>query len=154
MRKTSKILVLVLVLAMMFAMASMFTTSAATPEKLYLTPNANWKQGNARFAAYFFGNGEKWVSMTDPDGDGIYEVEVPAGYPNVIFCRMNPGATANNWDNKWNQTADLVVPTDGPNHFTVKEGTWDSGGGTWSTYGSTCLHTNLGAEATCTTPQE
>ena len=154
MRKTSKILVLVLVLAMMFAMASMFTTSAATPEKLYLTPNANWKQGNARFAAYFFGNGETWVSMTDPDGDGIYEVVVPAGYPNVIFCRMNPGATANNWNNKWNQTADLVIPTDGPNHFTVKEGTWDSGGGTWSTYGSTCLHTNLGAEATCTTPQE
>ena len=153
MRKTSKILVLVLALAMMFTMASMFTTSAATPEKLYLTPNANWKQDNARFAAYFFGNGETWVSMTDPDGDGIYEVVVPTGYPNVIFCRMNPGTTANNWNNKWNQTADLVIPTDGPNHFTVKEGTWDSGGGTWSTYGSTCLHTNLGEEATCTTPQ-
>ena len=157
MRKLSKILVLVLVLTMMFAMSSMFTTSAASqPEYLYLTPNANWKQSNARFAAYFFGNGETWVSMTDSNGDGVYEVKVPTAktYPNVIFCRMNPGASANNWNNKWNQTADLTIPTSGANHFTVKEGTWDSGGGTWSTYGSTCKHTNVGPAATCTTAQE
>ena len=99
---------------------------------LYLKPNANWKKDNARFAAYFWGAGEKWVSMTDTDKDGIYEVEAPAGYPSVIFCRMNPGATANNWNNKWNQTADLKVPTDGKTLYTVKEGTWDKGGGTWS----------------------
>ena len=153
MRNTRKILIaLLVVMTLLVSMATLFA-SAAAPEKLYLTPNANWKQSNARFAAYFFGNGEKWVSMTDADGDGVYEVDVPAGYPNVIFCRMNPSATANNWNNKWNQTADLTIPTSGANHFTVKEGTWDSGGGTWSTYGSTCLHTNLSAEATCTTPQ-
>lgn len=46
---------------------------------------------------------------------------------------MNPNATANNWSNKWNQTADLTVPTDGTNCYTVKEGTWDNGEGTWST---------------------
>ena len=51
-----------------------------------------------------------------------------------MFCRMNPGATANNWTNKWNQTADLKVPTDGTNLYTVKEGTWDNGGGTWSVF--------------------
>ena len=105
----------------------------AQDNNLYLKPNSNWKVDGARFAAYFFGNGEKWVSMTDSDGDGYYEVEKQAGYPNVIFCRMNPNATANNWNNKWNQTADLVVPTDGKNCYTVKEGTWDNGGGTWST---------------------
>lgn len=106
-----------------------------TANILYLKPNANWKQANARFAAYFFGNGDKWVSMTDEDGDGIYEVNIPEGYDygcNVIFCRMNPGTTANNWNNKWNQTADLKAPTDGKNLYTVKEGTWDKGGGTWS----------------------
>ena len=47
---------------------------------------------------------------------------------------MSPTAAANNWNNKWNQTADLEVPTDGTNLYTVKEGTWDNGGGTWSTY--------------------
>ena len=101
--------------------------------KLYLVPNANWKIDNARFAAYFFGNGERWLDMTDTDSDGVYECEIPEGYPNVIFCRMNPNATANNWNNKWNQTDDLTVPTDGTNCYTVKEGTWDKGGGTWST---------------------
>ena len=108
--------------------------SAATPEVLYLAPNANWKVDSARFAAYFFGNGEKWVSMTDSVGDGMYEVATPAGYPNVIFCRMNPNASANNWNNKWNQTSDLTVPTNGTNLYTVKEGTWDKGGGTWSVH--------------------
>ena len=112
------------------ALAMVMSMSAA---KLYLTPNANWNQSNARFAAYFFGNGEKWISMTNVTGEtNLYEVEAPAGYPNVIFCRMNPSAPANNWNNKWNQTADLVIPTDGKNHYTVKTGTWDKGGGAWS----------------------
>ena len=103
--------------------------------KLYLTPNANWKQSNARFAAYFFDNGETWVGMTKVAGEtDLYEVTIPTDkkYPKVIFCRMNPGASANNWNNKWNQTDDLVIPTDGKNHYTVKAGTWDKGGGTWS----------------------
>ena len=154
MKRTGKLLVALLAVVILLTSMTALTASAATtPKTLYLTPNSNWKQSNARFAAYFFGNGEKWVSMTDSDKDGVYEVEVPAGYPNVIFCRMNPSASANNWNNKWNQTGDLVIPTSGANHYTVKAGTWDKGGGTWSTFGSTCAHTNLGPAATCTTAQ-
>ena len=107
----------------------------AEPEvdnNLYLKPNSNWTQANARFAAYFFGNGEKWVSMTDSDKDGIYEVEKQAGYPNVIFCRMNPSSSANNWNNKWNQTGDLKIPTDGKNLFTLPNGAWDGSTSSWS----------------------
>ena len=108
-----------------------------TEKVVYLKPNSNWKQSNARFAAYFWGGttGEKWVSMTDADKDGIYEVHLPEGYDygcNIIFCRMNPSTTANNWNNKWNQTSDLKTPTDGKNLYTVKDGTWDKGGGSWS----------------------
>ena len=34
-------------------------------------PSTDWKKANARFAAYFFGaTAEKWVNMTDADGDG------------------------------------------------------------------------------------
>ncbi len=107
-----------------------------TEKVVYLKPNSNWTQSNARFAAYFFGGstGEKWVSMTAM-GDGTYEVHLPEGYDygcNIIFCRMNPSTTANNWNNKWNQTSDLKTPTDGKNLYTVKAGTWDKGGGTWS----------------------
>ena len=107
-----------------------------TEKVVYLKPNSNWTQSNARFAAYFWGGttGEKWVSMTAV-GDGTYEAHLPEGYDygcNIIFCRMNPSTTANNWNNKWNQTADLKTPTDGKNLYTVKENTWDKGGGTWS----------------------
>lgn len=107
-----------------------------TEKVVYLKPNSNWKQSNARFAAYFWNNsGNTWVSMIDADKDGVYEVHLPEGYDygcNIIFCRMNPSTTANNWNNKWNQSSDLKTPTDGKNLYTVKDGTWDKGGGTWS----------------------
>lgn len=49
----------------------------------------------------------------------------------IIFCRMNPSTTENNWDNKWNQTDNLTIPS-GQNCYQVKEDTWDKGGGEWS----------------------
>lgn len=72
--------------------------------KLYLTPNTNWKTDNARYAAYFFGDGEAWGGMTAVSGEkDLYEVTTPGtgkNFTNVIFCRMNPSASANNWNNK------------------------------------------------------
>ena len=108
-----------------------------TEKVVYLKPNSNWKESNARFAIYVWGGtaGEKWVSMTASDTSGVYQAYLPEGYDygcNIIFCRMNPSTTANNWNNKWNQTSDLKTPTDGKNMYTVKAGTWDKGGGTWS----------------------
>ena len=71
--------------------------------------------------------------MTASDEDGIYEVVAPEGYPSVIFCRMNPGASANNWNNKWNQTGDLTLPTNSNNLYTKTSSTWDGDiSGTWS----------------------
>ena len=102
--------------------------------KLYLNPNDNWKKDNARFAAYFFGNGNTWVSMgntVEVAGTSYYVVEVPSGYTQVIFCRMNPNASANNWDNKWNQTGDLTIPTDGKNVFDKENDKWDGTTNTW-----------------------
>ena len=124
---------ILLVLAMVLSMVPM-TAFAATPDVLYLKPNANWLADGARFAAYFYGNGESWASMTDSDGDGIYECTVPDGSTSVIFCRMNPDSSTNSWDNKWNQSADLTIPIDGTNCFAVAEDTWDAGGGSWSTF--------------------
>jgi hypothetical protein len=105
----------------------------------YLIPNSNWKQDGARFAIYFFenDNNNTWVSMKDENGDGIYVANKPTNgktYPKMIFCRMNPSTTANNWNNRWNQTADLACPTNGNNCYSVKSGTWDKGGGTWSVH--------------------
>ena len=158
MKRSTKIIALVLALVMVFLLIPITTVSAANipgGTVLYLVPSANWNQSNARFAAYFFGDGEAWVSMTKVAGESnLYQVTTPAGknFTNVIFCRMNPSASANNWNNKWNQTSDLVY-NGTSNCYTVKEGTWDKGGGTWSTYGSACAHANVGAAATCTTAQ-
>ena len=109
-----------------------------TEKVVYLKPNSNWKTDGARFAAYFFGGsvGEKWVSMTAVE-EGIYKVNLPEGYDygcSVIFCRMNPNTAANNWSNKWNQTGDLKVPTDGKNLFTLAASAWDGATTTWSVY--------------------
>ncbi len=112
-------------------LASQRLIDKITPEGyLYFKPNDNWASSNARFAAYFFGNGEKWVSMTDGNGDGVYEVAIPSGYTSVIFCRMNPSASANNWTNKWNQTADLTINKDKLYVYTDNSN-WDKGTGVW-----------------------
>ena len=103
--------------------------NTAKDNYLYLNPSI-WNVDGARFAAYFFENGEKWLSMTDPDGDGIYEVEKPSGYTKVIFCRMNGSNTTNNWNNKWNQSGDLTIPTNGDNLFTPSS--WDGATTTWT----------------------
>ena len=128
--------------------ANLTTTSNA--EKMYiqphvyLKPNSNWTQSNARFAAYFFkkgndGFGNTWMGMSDIDGDGVYSCEIPTdkAYPNVIFCRMNPEFDTNDWDKDgnnyvWDQTNDLTIPIDGKNQYAVAAGAWSNGSGTWS----------------------
>ena len=132
---TKRLLSLVIVLAMALSMLPMVSFAAA-PTTLYVKPNANWLQSNARFAAYFFGAGEKWVDCTDADGDGIYEVVLPTGgYTHIIFCRMNPGNKTNNWTNKWNQTSDLKLPTDDSKPcYVVAANSWDKGAGQWVAY--------------------
>ena len=111
----------------LFVALSAMAANITGGTKLYLIPNSNWKTDNARFAAYFFGTGDAWVDMSLV-GDGIYAVSAPSGsWTNVIFCRMNPNTTDNNWDNKWNQTGNLTW--DGTkNLFTISG--WD--GGSWS----------------------
>ena len=103
--------------------------------KLYLQPNSNWTLSNAWFAAYFFetGKGEKWLGMSDEDGDGVYVCDIPTeNYKEVIFVRMNQDKHELNWDSKWDQSTNQTVPTNGNTLFTVKDGDWNNAGGSWS----------------------
>ena len=45
---------------------------------------------------------------------------------------MDPSKPANNWDNKWGQTADLVVPTGDNVCYVINDGSWDAG--YWTVY--------------------
>ena len=150
---TKRLLAVVLTVLMLMSMVTigMASASAATVElaesgvtmtggeKLYLKPNSNWKTASARFATYYFNSsGNTWASMTAVSGEtDLYEVTVPTGsWTNVIFCRMNPASTTNSWTNEtvfWNQTNDLTY--DGTNNcYTVAEGAWSKGDGSWSVY--------------------
>ena len=119
---------------------SMCLISASAEESaenmIFLKPSSNWYQDKARFAAYFFGGGSDkiWVSM-DLVEDGVYSAPIPSDtHTKVIFCRMTYKSQENNWNNKWNQTSDLIIPTDGKNCYTIAEGSWDYGSGSWSVY--------------------
>jgi hypothetical protein len=139
MKATTKRLVgILLAMAMVLAMLPM-AVSAEAPTTLYLQPNSNWMQDGARFAAVLATEGwgsQIWVDVLDTDGDGLYELNIPQdgnAYAIVIFCRMNPNAAANNWDNRWNQSADLNMPTDNKIVYVVdgwdKSGQWIEKGG-------------------------
>ena len=103
---------------------------------LYFVPNSNWTQANAKFAVYCFENEEsEWSNfMTLVTGEtNVYTTTIPDSYTQVIFCRMNSAATECNWGSKWNQSADITLPTDGKDMFTLADG-WDQISGTWSNY--------------------
>ncbi len=86
-------------------------TYTPTGVTLTLAPGV-WNADGAWYAAYFFGggSGSTWVRMNS-DG-GAYTADVPEGFNKVIFVRMkNDDTSTLSWDNKWNQTADLTLPS-------------------------------------------
>lgn len=115
-----------------------FPSLSTQPEKLYFRPTTDWKSANAEFAAFFLdgdkGTNAKWEDFTDADGDGVYEVDNDKKYLTIIICRMNPeGTDPDNWKNKWNQSADLTIPTTQYlNSWIDNENKWDGANGIWT----------------------
>ena len=122
---------------------NMYDMTSTTITHLYLKPN-EWSAANAWFATYLCNGSEaaSWHKMTilkdyDNNKEDIYSVEigsdklVPSKNRNIIFVRKNPSNTGLNWNDVWNQTADLNMPTDGSNFFSLNNGDWSNG--TWST---------------------
>lgn len=115
---------------------ALMCTFSLNAKTVYLVPNSNWKQADAKFSANYFGGEGITQSFTDfmTTTDGIhYETTVPDAAQTIIFVRHNPAATTPDWDSKWNQTSDLAVSADN-NCYTIADGAWDKGEGTWSTY--------------------
>lgn len=109
------------------------TTTAPTDNNtVYLKPNSNWTSDNAWFAIYVYNGGSgAWAQMSSA-GNGYYKAEIPDGsWTNIIFCRMNPASTSLSWDNRWNQTSDLNIPTGDNKCYTIAEGAWSEGDGSW-----------------------
>lgn len=80
---------------------------------LYLQINNDWKTSNARYAAYVWTDGKDpmWFDLSQEDGD-VYRVELTAeakSWSNVIFVKMKPNTTDNEWKYSDAQTADLKI---------------------------------------------
>ena len=114
------------VLAILMAFMLPFAFDAGAVH-VYFKPDGNWTQSSARFALYYYGNGDGWVSMTSTSGlSGVYDAELPSGYTNFIIVRLNGSSSANNWGNKWNQSADLTYPTADSYYNKSSNSAWDS----------------------------
>ena len=100
-----------------------------------------WKADDAAVGAYYWGEAgdPSWpgVRMTAVATDNdVWKVTVPSGHTSIIFTRMNP---SNEGDPDWGaKTADLTIPTDGKNLYTItsESAVWGDPGvtGTWSEY--------------------
>lgn len=104
----------------------------ALPYNVYLhakTSKYDWTSDGASFATWTWGTGvtDSWFKMIAEGHDGVYRLEVPAGYANLIFCRLDGAKESNEWANVWNQTGDLDIPTTAENHFYIS----GSGAGAW-----------------------
>ncbi|MBQ8271525.1 MAG: fimbrillin family protein [Tidjanibacter sp.] len=124
---------------------------------VYLHPGI-WNVDDAWFSAHVWGDGDQDITLTDNDGDGVYECTVSAASTSIIFCRMNPAYTDFGWnddtmtdENKrvWNQTGNLTIGVAPNNHFYVTSwegGEWRdaNGGGNTGDGGNTGTASGLG----------
>ncbi len=115
-----------------------------TGMNIYVTVHSQWTSDNARFAAYFFGSGEKWENMANVE-NSIYSVTVPTGeWTGMIICRMNPNNTENSWTNEgenapyWGAQTQDIFYEEGLNHYIInsEDPTWDGNkpSGYWTIY--------------------
>ena len=105
-------------------------------QTLFLVPNDK-TASDAKFAIYYWmgATGYERSAWTDymtvsPCNSSTYSADIPKGYTNLIFVRLNPSGGIN-WDSKWNQTGNLTF--DGSKDlFTWANGSWDGATTTWS----------------------
>ena len=105
---------------------------------VYLKPTSKWKGDKPTFAVHVWNNGgdatAQDIPMTAIDCNGdYYTATIPAGFHSMVFYRKSTDGTT-----VWNKTADLVIPTDNNNCYTITStGTknpFTAAGGNWGTY--------------------
>ena len=101
---------------------------------IFFKPLSWWKSDKARLVVYTWGSaGDKWIELEDYGCNGdIYTADIPAGYTGLKFVRLKPSTADGyvsdydglNWDNKWNETGDLTVPTTSSNLYDLSSSKW------------------------------
>ena len=107
-------------------------TGGTVPTTLYLdTTFWNNAENIEKYSAVFtVGTTTTTVAMTLVEGN-IYSVSVPANATKVKFLRLD-GNGGSSDGQQWNYTANMAIPTNGNDMFTVEA--WNNGTTTWSKY--------------------
>ena len=123
------------------ALMMVFSMNAATKTIYCKMAQGWWKADGAAVGAYYWGTGTapNWpgVRMTPVAGEtDLWSIDIDTDkYQNIIFTRVNGSGTESDWGAK---TADLTVPTDDKNLYTITSTSpvWGSPGvaGNWSVY--------------------
>ena len=123
------------------ALMMAFSMSAATKTIYCKMAQSWWKADGAAVGAYYWGTGSgpAWpgVRMTPVSGEtDLWSIDIDTDkFQNIIFTRVNGSGTVSDWGAK---TADLTVPTDDKNLYTITSTSpvWGSPGvaGNWSVY--------------------
>ena len=113
-----------------------FVTS--NDQVVYLKPTSKWKGDDATFAVHVWNNGgdatAQDIPMTALDcNDEYYQATIPAGFHSVVFYRKSADGI-----DVWNKTADLVIPTNNNNCYTItstgSKDPFTAAAGNWGTY--------------------
>lgn len=113
--------------------AEFLTTSSKT---VYLQPTGYWNEDNPRFVAHVWNNSSSKDIVMTPIGCAspadYYTCEIPAGYHSMLFFREKSDGSE-----RWNKTADLTIPTNDNNSYTISstgDGMNTGASGSWTTY--------------------
>lgn len=119
---------------------------------LDLSGFTSWEDGYAKFAIYFANPGStnesRWGEsyynetyytsfcwkVNGQDNDHLYECVIPNIYSGgkciwntVIAARLDPAAETPNWEQKWNQTGDLIYSSSNDNANMIRITGWNDG---------------------------
>lgn len=99
-------------------------------KKVYLIPN-DWTSDNAALFVHSWGSGSDIAGKMTKVSANLYEYEIGSNNK-CLFVRQNTSLGDNiDWNQKWNQTADLDIPS-GKNCYTITG--WGANDGSWGTY--------------------
>ncbi|MBQ6763584.1 MAG: hypothetical protein IJP45_00190, partial [Paludibacteraceae bacterium] len=96
-------------------------------EKVYVNAVQNdglgdWSQANAKLFLYFYqstnSSNSEWVELSRVGTSNVFEgTLVPNNpwYDRVSVIRKGPEGTAGNWNNRWNQSCDIIIPDNNRN---------------------------------------
>ena len=132
------------ILSALLLCTTMWTTADAATQRVYCKVTQGWwTDANAAVAVHYWGGsaaGTTWpgTRTSSVEGEeGLWSYDVPSDVDGFMFTRVSGSGNVDDWNAK---TADLTLPTDGKDVYTINNtsGCWADASctctGSWSKY--------------------